>query len=440
MKSFAIIGGGATGVLCAANLLMQGEDCTVTVFEPAADLGIGIAYGTENPNHLLNVPASGMSAFPQEPDHFLQWLQHQDQWRPAEGVTPRSFAPRRVYRDYLQHLLSPWQNRAGGRLVHERRLVVDLRPDPDAVSVTTQDGENFRADAAIIATGNSTQSADPSTLSYWNSPSGFAIPPEEPLVILGTGLSMIDSVLALLDQGHRGKITAVSRRGLLPRPHRFCDGVSPPKPQPPEDHSPLSLARWIRAQTKPGEPGWRAAVDALRPVTQDIWRGWTPAQRQSFLRHLRPWWDVHRHRMAPQADARIQAARHSGQLEILAARLIDDRSAEDGTIVLRRRGKINDEALAARHLIDCRGHGATGGTAGNPLLARLISEGVARRGTAGLGIDVDCNSALIAQDGEQQRRVFAAGPPTIGAFWEIIAIPDIRKQAQELAERLYRAT
>lgn len=437
MKSFAIIGGGATAVLVAAQILESSPDTKVGIFDPAPALGIGIAYGTENLDHLLNVFASGMSARPDDPDHFLDWLKTQTRWRPAEGISARTFAPRRIYRDYLQDLLAPWCQKENKRLVHHRAIVTDVDPGMRSARIRTSGGVDHVLDFVILATGNGAGPSDMAapTATAWSGVVAGDIPPGEAVVILGTGLSMVDSVITLLGSGHVGPITAISRRGLLPRPHPETPTSPSGAITLPQDRTLGGLMAWFRTHRRSTEGDWRALVDSIRPETQSIWAEFTTTEKRRFLRHARAWWDVHRHRMAPSIHAMIAEAQARGQLRILAAKVMPYREA-DGTLTVRSRMAEEPQQIHADHVIDCRGQAGPGSMSESPLLTGLIRRGVSRPAIAGLGIEVAANCAVIDAKGLAQDRLFAVGPPTIGTFWETVAIPDIRVQARDLALRL----
>jgi uncharacterized NAD(P)/FAD-binding protein YdhS len=252
---------------------------------------------------------------------------------------------------------------------------------------------------------------------------------------------MIDSVVSLLDAGHSGRIVAFSRRGLMPQPHEpaseTAGRVAEPDPaEIPFGRSLPHLSRWLRENIR-RDGDWRAVVDGVRPHTQLLWRDLPPAEKKRFLRHARPWWDIHRHRMAPQVRARIDAARASGQLTVLAARLAGISEQADGVrLALVARGAAAEQTVHAHHVIECRGQNADVGATRNPLLANLISRGAIRPDAFRLGIDVAADCAVLDARGAPSPRIFAVGPITVGAFWEIVAVPDIREQAQALATRL----
>ncbi len=443
MRSFAVIGGGASGVIAAAHLLGRDAAVRVDLFEPRAEIGAGIAYGTEHPGHLLNVPAKGMSAFSGEPDHFLDWLSGQTKWMPRGGWSPDSFVPRRLYRDYLSSLIAPYLSEGAGRLRIHRARIVDLAESPEGVEVVTDEGRSHRADRAILATGNeSTNGKSARWLrDYWSSPSGFDIPRDASVVIIGTGLSMVDSVVSLLDAGHKGQIAAISRRGLVPRPHDLCPPTAMDESEVPFGASVSSLCRWLRDRARqPGEGcagNWRATVDGLRSYTQRLWRSMGLDRQQRFLRHARPWWDVHRHRMAPEIHERLEAAVAAGQLGVHAGRLAPFEETAGGVKVrFMPRGTSSERVIDADHVIDCRGQSGAVGSTGNPLLSTLLARGMLRSDSLGLTLDVTSDCAVIDADGQPSKRIAAIGPVTLGAFWEIVAIPDIRVQAQALAGRL----
>ena len=399
-----------------------------------------MAYGTEHPGHLLNVPASRMSAFPDDPGHFVDWLAQEPRWRPDGGWTPQSFVPRRLYRDYLSSLLEPSREDGPGRLVVVHEEVVDLAETPGGVEAVSRNGDRHSGDAAVLATGNESPVLPPARWrhGFWASRSGFDIPSDATVAIIGTGLSMVDSVVSLLDSGHSGRIVALSRRGLMPQPHGAMNEPLPLDPaEIPFGCSVSRLAGWLREKIRQGGGDWRATIDGLRPHTQRLWRELPPAERQRFLRHARTWWDVHRHRMAPEVRARIDAARASGQLTVLAGRLAGMDADRDG-VRLRfvARGTATEQAMQAHHVIECRGQNADIGTTRNPLLGNLLRRGVVRPGPFRLCIDVAADCAAIDARGTPSRRVFAVGPITVGAFWEMVAVPDIRQQAKTLATRL----
>jgi len=429
-------------VLAAAHMLKHPSTLRVDLFEPGADLAAGIAYATENPVHLLNVAAKGMSAFADQPDHFVEWVKGNPKWMPEGGWTPRSFVPRRLYRDYLASMVEPYIS--SGRLQLHRKQIVDLVERPDGVELVASDGSRCRADGAVLATGNESPGGKAAAWrrDYWSSPSGFDIPSDASVVVVGTGLSMIDSVMSLLERGHSGPIAAISRRGLVPRPHDNAARRAPlASSEVPSGATVSQLCRWVRERMRraerEGDGDWRSVVDSLRPYSQAIWRELPAAEKRRFLRHARPWWDVHRHRMAPEIHDRIEAAKTSGQLAVFAARLAAiEESGTGARVRLFPRGTAAERIIDADYVIDCRGHSHDSQSTGNPLLRALFADGRLRPDPLRLAIDVTGDCATLDAKGKASDRVFAVGPATVGAFWEIIAVPDIRLQVERLADRL----
>lgn len=436
-----IAGGGASGVLMAAHLLRQDSIRQVVLCERADIIAAGIAYGTEQLAHLLNVPAGRMSAFPEDPDHFYRWLSEQRADQAEHGWSPASFAPRRVYRDYLRSLLDPYLPPRGSRsrLVVRHDEVVDLRETAHGIVATMVNGAALHAGAAIVATGNEPPPLRqaPRQRHGWHDDSTVGLAPDAAVGIIGTGLTMVDSVVSLLEAGHVGPIIAVSRRGLVPRPHGAMESADDAEDVLLQGGSALALLRWVRRRVATQPENWRGVVDGLRPHTQMLWQGLPAAEKRRALRHARAWWDVHRHRMAPEIHARLAAAQASGQFAVIARRILSvDEDSKGITLRLRQRGTGMEEAHRLARLIDCRGLTMELNRTRNPLLRELLDGGTIRPGALGLGVDVTSDAATIGASGKPSDKLYAIGPITAGTFWEIIAIPDIRLQAAQLAERL----
>ncbi|MBS7811008.1 FAD/NAD(P)-binding protein [Roseococcus pinisoli] len=454
-QTVAVIGAGFSGVLLALQLLRRCPATTsVTLIERNGGFGRGQAYSTENPNHLLNVPAGRMSAFRDRPDDFIDWLRQRAAADPAlSGVSPGSFVPRALFGQYMRHLLEVERSipERGGRLTLLRGEVVALRKQPDSLSLDLADGRVLRAGLAALAVGNfppgRPPGSDPDIADRpWYRPDPWApeaftgLDPEAPVLLIGTALSMIDGVVSLLDLGHRGPIHAVSRRGLVPRPHPAQADPLPASPIPPLPTDMSELLRLVRqeARRRLADGGsWHAVVDALRPSTQDLWQAMTLEEKSRFLRHLRPWWDVHRHRMANPVARRVEEARASGQLRIHAGHLRTIADAPGGAAVTfcRRQDGV-EETLTAARLVNCAGPAGDYDHLDDPLVRDLLASGHARLDALRLGLDVTSACALRDANGAVSRRVFAIGPVTRAAFWEMTAVPDIRRQCEVLADHL----
>jgi uncharacterized NAD(P)/FAD-binding protein YdhS len=442
IRHVAIIGAGFSGTLQAINLLRH-DGPRATLIERAATPAEGLAYGAAHPQHLLNVRAAGMSAFPDDPDHFVRWLM-------ARGVpdAATAFAPRLTYGAYLREMLDEARARSGDRLAVVQGEVVDLERADDGVTLSLTDGGRIAADAAVLAVGNlpphDPVGLDPAALAPpryfgdpWDSRLTRGLGPDDTVLIVGTGLTMVDVALALEASGFAGRIVALSRRGLLPRRHAG------------------GTAEWDRLDERPSVPasalvaelraraeviGWRQAVDELRPFTQSMWRNASDVERRRFIRHLRPWWDVHRHRLAPPVAGRIDAMLASGQLQPVAGKTIAFRAIEDDVeLTWRRRGADTSETMRVARVINCTGPLGDLARAEDPLLRRLVKCGLIRPDAQHLGIDVDSEARTIAADGTSNDDLYALGPMTRGAFWEIVAVPDIRVQTWILARRLSNA-
>ncbi len=257
--------------------------------------------------------------------------------------------------------------------------------------------------------------------------------PKDVVFLLGTGLTAVDVALTLEATGFRGRIVALSRRGLAPRVH----GLREPMVAAREDLVPgcIAMLRRVRARTE--EIGWRSAVQELRTVTQWLWAEADMAERRRFLRHLRPWWDVHRHKLAPAVGATIETMRAEARLAVAGGRIVSIERIEGGAeIRFRIRGQEKVEQLRVARIINCTGPESDIAKAGEPLLDALLAAGAIRQDALRVGIDVDAQCRAIGADGQASGTLSVVGPVTRGTFWESVAVPDIRGQAAMVAERL----
>lgn len=435
----AIIGGGFSGSLLAVNLLRHNGP-HATLIERRPHTARGVAYSAAHPDHLLNVRAENMSALPDDPGHFVRWLEQHH-----AGLS--GFVPRLVYGDYLDALLQETVERSNGRLRIVHGEARDIVPHGGHVHVTLANGHVLTADSAVLAPGNlaphtpnglepaalppGTYVADP-----WHGDILDGLVRDDTVLVLGTGLTMVDVVLLLEANGFRGRIIALSRHGLVP--HAHAEGVL--RTHRAERPEPTASGLLHALRDRATCVDWRAAVDELRPFTQGIWRAMDVAERGRFLRHLRPWWDVHRHRLAPSVARRIEAMRRDGRLTVLAGK-IKGSYAEGGHALLRYRPRHSDHicTIRARRIVNGTGPQGDLSATDEPLLHALAGRGMLRPDALRLGMDVDPDSRAIGRDGTASDRLLVVGPMTRGAFWEIVAVPDIRRQAWSVARRLSNA-
>lgn len=443
-RHIIVVGGGASGVLLAYQLLHQrAHTFHVTLIEQRHDIGRGIAYHTGNPDHLLNVRVANMSALPDQPDHFWRWLTSRD-----SDMTlcpdPYCFVPRRVYGDYISSLL---KQQISGRTEEHLSIVqgtcVEIAEHHTDLFVTINDGRRFTADFVVLATGHDTRTGHQGYTDPWTPLSDTPLDVDAAVLIVGTGLTMVDYVLSLLRDGHRGTITAISRRGLLARPHRYVDAVRVEEAEVPLGANISTLLRWLRGRidvcvAQGGD--WRSVIDGLRPYTQRLWRELPSRSKRSFIEHARAWWDVHRHRMAPEVESRIIDALRTGKLSLMAAKVLSVKQTDSGAeVTYRRRGETEIHHIEVGAVVDCTGIVKDPRATSNPVLRSLLEQGLARVDPLRIGIETDDNCAIVDRDGVSSQRLFAIGPLTRATFWEVIAIPDIRNQCAEFAVRLARA-
>jgi len=373
-----------------------------------------------------------MSALADDPDHFARRFE-------AEGGHRTGFAERRLFGRYLREILESVIGIGHAQVDHSS--VVEARLDDGMWRLALNDGRVLKAQALALAVGNQ----EPQPLEafggggdrYVNNPWGEEaraavrnlVDTGGSALLIGTGLTMVDLVLSLDAAGYQGRIVALSRRGQVPRSHADFH-PAPIEFETVPGGSVIGLWRWLRRRS--AEVGWRAAIDSLRPHSHALWQGLDLDQQRRFLRHARPWWDVHRHRIAPQVAARIHDMVAEGLLEIVAGRVIGANPADGGLEVeIRRRGSDRSSSERFDYVINCTGPLHVMEQTHDPLLRGLLESGVVRPDHLGIGLQVDEHSRA-------GNRLWALGPLTKGRYWEIIAVPDIRGQAAAIAEDIAR--
>jgi uncharacterized NAD(P)/FAD-binding protein YdhS len=450
-KTVVIVGGGFSGAIFGLKLHLKCPDWRIVVAEPKNKLGRGIAYGACGPAHLLNVPVSRMEIglTPSFADWLEQRREHIADALVESGLDlSAAFVPRRLFGDYVaERVHEAIDSRSLVGLTSVRGEVVRLLSGGDR-GVLLNDGRQIKADIIVLAMGN-LPPRPPEGPDKWLYDSGFFIPdpwatdafgdvdPAEPLLLIGSGLTTVDIALRLHQQGHRGPLLALSRRGLTPRTHaaggawpEFLHGKIPA--------SARELTQIVRAQIALAAAqgvAWQRVFDAARPAVPSIWNTWSPFSRRQFLRHLRPRWDIHRHRMAPRVSSAFARMQSSGALEILSGRIGGYRSAGRFVEVgLRLRGGAQ-RVFSAGHIVNCTGPGGDFGRTAIPLIAELRDRQLAVPDPLGVGLETrDC--AVIDGAGAASSWLFALGPLTRPAWWEITAVPEINLQIDRLVAQL----
>lgn len=443
LPPLAVIGAGFSGTMAALHLSRLIPERPVLLCEKSGAFARGLAYATGCSDHLLNVRATNMSAFPDQPEHFARWLEG----CPLDGAawtraTPAGlFAARGLYGRYLTDLLLTALSEPGPgpRLMLENDEVVDLAPTTEGFELTLAAGRRRHVAGAILACGNLRAPRGPRSryaVDPWADTPLDHLRPDLPLLIVGTGLTMVDAVAALRQRGFPGPILAVSRHGLLPQVHAATAPWPAPSVPDAARHSLAALLRVVRDEARRAAASgsdWRSAIDSLRGSSIGIWRGLPPAEQRRFLRHVRAFWDVHRHRMAPPAAEIIARERASGRLTLMRARVIavEDRAGH-ARVSLRERGADAARVVDVQRIIDASGVGRVADT-DDLLLRRLMGRGLIRPDALGLGLAVADDLAVLDQHGEAGRPLWTLGPLLRGTLWECTAVPDIRGQAAELA-------
>jgi uncharacterized NAD(P)/FAD-binding protein YdhS len=448
MKRITIVGGGASGTLLAVNLLRNPSknELEINLVERRSRVGRGVAFGTDQATHLLNVPAGRMGAFPDDIGHFHKWLVDS-----GHSYTDHDFVPRRLFGQYLRELFDAHTAdlRPGVRFNLIDDEAVDLSVNGDSAEVMLRSGEVLPSNKVVLAFGNfAPPNPYVADLSFtrsgryfqdpWSREMYDALDKDDSIFIIGTGLSMVDVAIHLNQTGHRGKITAISTRGLLPAVHElghtypaFSDEL---RPMTRITDMMKAVRRHIAAAESNGG-NWRGVIDSLRAATPQLWQQLPLAEKRLFMQHLSRYWNVARHRMPREAADILDAMKADGKLEILKGRLktIEER---DGVF------SITFENLAGRHtatsgvLVNCIGSQTNFSKIDSTFVQNLIRRRHIRNDDLAQGIAASPDGRVLDRDEQFSNVVYTLGTALRGTLWETTAIPEIRTQAKALAQQL----
>jgi uncharacterized NAD(P)/FAD-binding protein YdhS len=449
--SVAVIGGGFSGTALSVALLdrpqtLRTGGLSLAVIDRGERPCRGVAYGTECRAHILNNPAASMSLMSHQPDHFVQWARS----RVTHSVQPGDYLPRCLYGDYLEETLATAiQDHPKTRFdwVHDEVRAIVARKDRVVLHLTS--GGSIEAGFAVIATGNGipvdpaeTVGLSPAVYSSyaWSETCLDGIPKNGTVMILGTGLTAIDQLVALHDQSFVGRIVLLSRHGLLPSVHFPSNPWSEAWVATLPD-SLRGIVRAIREQIKVaglGGSDWHSVVDTIRPHTSYIWQALSPDDRQTFLRHVRPYWEIARHKLPPESASLINHLVTSNALLVISGRAISIQELDGkASVELRRRGEDVIERLEVDRILNCTGTTSTRRPEDN-LFDQLVDTGIGSLDALGLGLKVGATGELMSNTAVPSDRIYTLGPVRKASFWEVTAVPEIREQASVLAAILCR--
>ncbi len=452
----AIVGGGFSGAAVALHLLRDhpGLASSLAVVEPRATLGAGLAYSTLDPEHRVNVAASRLSPFVEDPGHFERWLAA----RGTAGTDPASLVPgvgcfprRAEFGRYVaEQLLDASAGAPAARLHHLRDRAGAVLPEAGGFRIALEGGGSVQAGLVVLATGHPPPALpaplqplrnDPRLLpDPWDPSALDRVPPDGDVLVLGSGLTGCDVAASLRARGHRGRLLMVSRHGLLPRPRTRLPVEAAGDFATRPSRRAGALLRRVRAavaaEAAHGRP-WEGVIAALRDQAPVVWGTLPTAERRRVLRHLRAFWDVHRFQCSPQVDALVRRELASGDMVVLAASLLAATPEAEGLrVVLRPRGGCAPTEARVAALVNCTGPGHRSMVAGDPVLRGLAAAGLLEADALGLGIAVDWEGRVVSPGGAAQDALLVAGPPARGTRGELMGLPQVSAQPREVAARI----
>jgi uncharacterized NAD(P)/FAD-binding protein YdhS len=458
LKKIGIIGGGFAGTMTAVQIIEKSHTpCEIILISDAAGLNRGIAYNPYSPKQVLNVIAGKMSAYPDKPDHFTDWVMQQPKFRDKDrSIISNSFLSRQLYGTYLTGI---WQESLG--LAESKKIVitlvdgwaVDLDIAGNTVRITTDNGRTITVDCCVLATGNNVPGnpkiANPDffqSRNYFQNPwvlEAVQVAPDAlPVLLIGNGLTMVDTVMGLLENGFRGAIYSISPNGFNILQHRH-NGLKYSKlTEELKDNTGLfELFRLVHRHIKlvrefgvSAEP----VIDSLRPYTQEIWKNLPDGERALFMSRFRYLWGVARHRIPLHIHDKIQQLRIEGRLQIKSGR-ITDIAESDGKIIVssfdRKIKRVNQ--LTVSRVINCSGPETDLMKTGKSLLQTCLQKELLKQDKLKLGISADTQSfQVLSASGEIHPTLFTLGANLKGELWESIAVNELRSQAERLAGKL----
>lgn len=446
MKRIVIVGGGVSGYLLLMNLLkLQKTAAEIVLLEKESLERVGLAYSTNEDFHLLNVPAAGMSAFPEDRAHFVNWLLDN-----GYDYPPQAFVPRKIYRKYILFQFNQLMERKPDHL--HVQLMCNEAVDVDAENnlLILKEGGPLHYDVMVLAVGsfppdalglankdyidseNYYHSAWENSL-YKNLPAGAGV------FIIGTGLTMVDTVARLHYMKHAGEIIALSRHGLLPATHRIVQPYPSFHEELAGKHTVLEMFRVVRKHLRnaacKGE-NWRAVIDSLRSYTPGLWMNLPDNEKKTFMQHLRHTWDASRHRMPHECANMMQEMLDSGKTKIVAGRITAIDCKDGFTVSYRERGTKSILGFRTDVIINCMGPSGNYKNIKSVLVTNLVDKGVLNKDALNLGVNCTPDGAVVGRDGRPSRSIFTLGSPKKGILWETTAVPEIRVQAHELAQHI----
>jgi uncharacterized NAD(P)/FAD-binding protein YdhS len=443
LSPVAVVGAGFSGTFTAIHLALRLPEHPVILFEENGEAGPGLAYRRDDPHAVMNIPARRMSAFQDEPDHFYHYARR----TLGDDVGPDDFLPRRVYGDYIRHCLDEALQQCPNLRV-DHRAVVDIQTNgASSVAVLTlKDNTSLMCSRVVLATGNQGSAFSSSIWARHTLPARHAstyeqVKPGETVLVIGTGLTMIDAVLELERQGNAAEIHAISRNGLVPRPYLNASPVQPPElDELPDSDLRRSVRLFRRAIARhEGDGGdWRDLFAVLRPATPSLWQEMSARDRGRFLRFISPFWEVHRHQCAPKAFERFQSLIDTGRLDVKRGTIVSVEN-KDGRLRLglapRNRAAIT-RWLEADHIIDATGPARDITTIRHPLIANLLRRGFLMADEHRLGAQVQADYRAVQRDGCPLEWLYATGPMLRARYFEATAVPELRLHTAALAARL----
>jgi uncharacterized NAD(P)/FAD-binding protein YdhS len=457
-QHIAIIGGGFCGIMTATHLLENAQPAIkITLINSGYPFAKGVAYSAYSDSHLLNIVAGKMSAYSDRPTDFVDWAHEKTQYSSVDKeLLSHTFLPRKLYGEYLENIWNKANTgkKPGSELNLINDTVVDVEPGDDGVVILLKSGKQIIADKAIIATGNS-EPRDPtipnstfySSPAYfknsWKAESASNIKSDKDILIIGNGLTMVDTVLGLIENGFTKTIYSISPHGFGILPHRHggvkYTGLTSELKEPYNLHdlvrSTHKHIRQVRQLGISAEP----IIDSLRPHTQKIWQALSLKERRYFMNsRLRHMWGVARHRLPVHTHDFIQNLRIQGKLVVLAGNIKNIEQTNEGILVSYYNRKTRlDENLTVERVINCTGPESSIKRTSNTLLQNMFRRGVISSDPLELGMNVDTESfKVIDKYGDKIPNIFTLGTNMRGMLWETTAVPELRVQAEKLAKQL----